>query len=62
MRTKYALLHNDRDAKWTRHEFVLERPLTTPGGVVTGYEQIYRCMETGVERRWGITAWRMEPE
>jgi hypothetical protein len=59
MRTLTAMLPNAADGRWTRHVFVEDRPLVTPAGSVTGYEQIYRCDATGSERRWGVTAQRL---
>lgn len=57
MRTMAALLVNEKENRWTVHRFVEERPITTAHGAVIGYEQIYRCTETGVERRWGVSHW-----
>lgn len=59
MRTMTAFLPN-ANSRWTLHRFVEDRPVTTAAGAVIGYEQVYRCEETGVERRWGVTHWRPE--
>lgn len=61
MRARTALLPNG-NSRWTRHKFVGERAVLTQAGHVTGYEQIFRCTETGVERRWGMTSQRLEHE
>lgn len=39
--------------RWTKHKYVKTLECTLPGEDGVAYEFIYRCSETGVERRWG---------
>lgn len=58
--TKYAWLtsygYGPGLPRWTRHKYVKMLECTLPGEEGEIYELVYRCEETGAERRWGTYA------
>lgn len=61
--TKTALLKSEHfDTGWTRHEYVrtelVQMKSKREGKEVTtpAWSHIFKCTQTGVERRWGLEA------
>lgn len=52
---RYPVLTNSR-GRFTPHTFVAERSVRNGVGEHVGYEQVFRCDETGHERRFGFTS------
>lgn len=57
---RHAVLWNTAEGRPTHHNYVETRPtrLNEPDG--SAWEHIFRCAETGTERRYGLEHRRLE--